>query len=152
MAGSLREIEFRDMKGLSHSACLEGNQPLSHQSNLLCLLFSWHLFPSSCLCGFQHRIADVLRFEGIAEGGAGRFALGDAFEEIGDLMDERVFVADLQTGHPPFSHVWMISIRDMDRAPAADPAFIFVFEELQAMQVVQIPKDRGVFAVDLKRV
>src|SRR5262249_14335735 len=66
-------------------------------------------------------------------------------------MDEAVFVADLQTGDPPVARVGMIAVSDMDRAPAAHAAFVLVIEVLQAMEIVQVPFDRGFFAVNFKR-
>ena len=46
----------------------------------------------------------------------------------------------------------MIAVGDVDRTPAADLPFVLVVEVLQAVQVVQVPLDRGVFAVDLEGV
>ena len=63
----------------------------------------------------------------------------EAARKIGDLMDEGVLVADLQTGHPPARHIRMIGIGDVDASPAAQAAFIAVIEKLQAVQIVQVP-------------
>ena len=73
-------------------------------------------------------------------------------DEIGELMDERVLVADLQARHPPVLHVGMIAVGDVHAAPAAHAAFVAVIEVLDAMQIVQIPERRRVLAVDLERV
>ena len=78
--------------------------------------------------------------------------LREAFEEVGDLVDEGVLVADLQAGHPPLAHVGMVAVGDVDRCASRGRAFVAVVEVLQAMQVVQVPVDRGVLAVDLERV
>ena len=67
-------------------------------------------------------------------------------------MHERVFVADLQTRHPPVLHVRVVAVGDVDAAPAAGSPFVTMIEPLQAMQIVQIPRGRGVLAVDLERV
>src|SRR4051812_38915504 len=67
-------------------------------------------------------------------------------------MHKTVLVTDLQTRHPPFVHVRMISVSDMDRAPPTYPAFILVLEVLKPMEVVQIPKNRGVFTIDFKSI
>src|SRR5687767_12844707 len=67
-------------------------------------------------------------------------------------MNETMFVADLETRHPPVLHVRMITVTDVYRTPTAGLAFIAVIEVLQAMQVVQVPKDGSVLAIDLKRV
>ena len=45
-----------------------------------------------------------------------------ASQEIGELMDERVLVADLQARHPPVLHVRMVAVGDVDAAPAAHAA------------------------------
>ena len=46
----------------------------------------------------------------------------------------------------------MIAVGDVNRAPAPQPPLVAVIEELQAMQIVQIPGNRSVLAVDLERV
>ena len=60
---------------------------------------------------FSTRIGHAIGRETLAEcrrrGLAGRHAL----EEVGELVDERVLVADLQSRHPPVLHVRMIAIR-----------------------------------------
>jgi hypothetical protein len=61
--------------------------------------------PLAGLGAGEDRIADLLRFQGVAERGARRLASREPFEKIGDLMDEGVFVTDLQTRHPPLIHV-----------------------------------------------
>ncbi len=62
-----------------------------------------------------------------------------------------MLVADLQTRHPPVLHVGLIAIADMDRPPAADNAGVTMIEILKPMQIVQIPTDRRLLAVDLER-
>src|SRR5690606_6082946 len=54
--------------------------------------------------------------------------------------------------NPPILHVGLISVANVDRAPAADHAGVSMVEPLGTVQVVEIPEDRCVFAVDLKRV
>ena len=66
-------------------------------------------------------------------------------------MNECVLVADLQARHPPRLHVGMVAVRDVDRAPAAERAFVVVAEILQTVQVVQVPFDRAMLAIDLQR-
>ena len=63
-----------------------------------------------------------------------------------------MLVADLQPRHPPVLHIGMIAVGDVDVPPAPQPAFIAMVEILQPVQIVQIPDDRCVFAVDLERV
>src|SRR5258707_15067307 len=65
-------------------------------------------------------------------------------------MDERVLIADLQSGHPPFVHVRLVAVGDVDGTPPAQAALVAMLEILQAVQVVQIPADGGVFAVYLE--
>ena len=64
-----------------------------------------------------------------------------SFQEVGDLVYERVFVADLQSRHPPFFHVGVIAsmIGDVDRLPGSQSAFVAVVEILKPVQVVQVP-------------
>src|SRR5262245_50707595 len=116
-------------------------------SNLLA-----YVRPCTSLGAGEDRIADFLGFEGVAEGGADGLFFGQAFDEVGNLVDEAVLVTDGQTGHPPFAHVGMLPVGDVNAAPAAQRTFVAVIEPLQPMQVVQIPLDRRLFAVDLKRV
>src|SRR6185437_17154656 len=46
----------------------------------------------------------------------------------------------------------MVDVGDMDRAPAAQPAFVAMIEKGKAMQVVQVPGDRSVLAIDFERI
>ena len=46
----------------------------------------------------------------------------------------------------------MLAIGDVQAAPSAQLAFVAMIEVLQPMQVVQVPHDRRVLAVDLERV
>src|SRR5438045_3251730 len=70
-------------------------------------------FPLAGASGFQDGVANVLSFERVPESGAGEFVFGERFDEVGDLVNEAMFVADLQAGHPPFAHVRMITIGDV---------------------------------------
>src|SRR5277367_2459623 len=67
-------------------------------------------------------------------------------------MNEAVFVANLQPRHPPMLHVWVITVRDVERPPAAHDSLIAMVKVLQTMKVVEVPKDRGVFAIDFERI
>ena len=87
----------------------------------------------------EHGIGHVVGEQRVAERGRRTLAFTGGREEIGGLMDEGVFVADLQPGHPPVLHVRMVAIGDVDAAPAAQAAFVAMIEILQAMQVVQVP-------------
>src|SRR5215471_13488846 len=46
----------------------------------------------------------------------------------------------------------MIAIGDMQAAPSAQLALIAMVEPLQAMEIVQVPRDRCMLAVDLQGV
>jgi hypothetical protein len=102
--------------------------------------------------GFEDGVADVLGFEGVAEGGRRGFSCLEVFEEIGDVVDEGVFVADLEAGDPPVVHVGHVAVGDVDGAPAADDGFVAVVEPVEAVEVVEVPLDGGVFAVDFEGV
>ena len=67
-------------------------------------------------------------------------------------MHKGVLVADAQAGHPPLVHVRHVAVGDMHAAPSARGGLVAVIEELQAVEVMQIPADGGVGAVDLQRV
>ena len=84
--------------------------------------------------------------------GRGRLARGQVLQEVGHLVNKGVLVADLQARHPPVLHVGLVAVGDVDRPPAAQLALVAVVEVLQAVQVVQIPLERGLLAVDLQRV
>lgn len=110
------------------------------------------VFPLAIACAIEHGVADTLRLEGVSEGGMGGFARFEAFQEIGNLVCERVFITNLQSWNPPVPHVGLIAVGDVDAAPAPDDGLIVVVEVLEAMQVVEIPRQAGVFAVDLEGV
>src|SRR5258708_18351191 len=65
-------------------------------------------------------------------------------------MNKAVLVTDLQAGYPPFVHVWMIAIGNVDAAPTAKTSFAAVLERLQAMQIMKVPTDGGVFTIDFE--
>ena len=104
----------------------------------------------AALGAVQHRVAHFLCFQRVAERRPGGFAGGESFQKIGHLVHEAMFVADLQAGNPPLRHVGMVAVGDVQRAPAAFPAVVAVIEILEPVKIVQIPGNRGVFAVDLK--
>ena len=49
-------------------------------------------------------------------------------------------------------HVRHVAVGDVDRSPAADQRIVAVVEVLQPVQVVQVPLERGLLAVDLEGV
>ena len=111
-----------------------------------------HVLPDAVLCGCEDRVADFRGLEGVVEGRVAWDTFVEALQEVGHLMDEGVFVADAKTGHPPFVHVGHVTVSDVHTTPAASGRVITVIEVLEAVQIVQIPADGGVGAVDLQRV
>ena len=94
------------------------------------------------LAGFgriEDGVADDLGGLGLAEGGAAGAAGFEGFEEIGDLVDERVLVADLQAGDTPVFHVGLVAIGDVDVVPAADDGLVRVIEDLEAVYELIMP-------------
>src|SRR5262249_1799179 len=73
-------------------------------------------------------------------------------EEVRDLMNKAVLVTDLQTGHPPVLQIRLVAVADMNAPPATHPAFVAVIEILQPMQIVQVPEDRRVLAIDFESI
>ena len=111
-----------------------------------------HFFPVLRLSGLQDGVANELSFQGITEGWACRFALGYALQEIGHLMNEAMFVANLQAWHPPLTHVRMVTICHMNCAPTPNAALIAMLEILQTVQIVQVPENGGMFTINLERI
>ena len=46
----------------------------------------------------------------------------------------------------------MIAVGDVQRTPSAQPALVTMVEILEPMKIMEIPEDRGMFAIDLQRV
>src|SRR6266436_5926175 len=67
-------------------------------------------------------------------------------------MNKRMFITDLQSWHPPFIHVGMIAIRDVQRSPTAHASFVAMIKILQAVQIMQVPENRSMFAVDFESI
>ncbi len=109
-----------------------------------------HILPLPVFRGIQNGVANVLGFERIAESGRSRLSVDRRLDEVSDLMHESMLVTNLQTRYPPLVHVGMITIGDVDGAPSAQAALILVIEELQAVQIMEIPGDGGILAVDFK--
>ena len=110
-----------------------------------------HVFPSAVLCRIEHCVADLGGLEGVAEGGVARGTFVEALQKVGHLMDKGVLVADAQAGHPPLVHVRHVAVCDVYAAPAARGRLVAVIEELQTVEVMQIPADGGVGTIDLQR-
>src|SRR6516162_8565174 len=108
------------------------------------------LFPPAGLGRTEHGVNHSLCLQGILEGRLGRLVSIKRIQKVCDLVDEGVFEPDGQARHPPMGHVRMLSVRNMDRSPAAERAFVLVVEPLQPVQIVQIPGERSMFAIDLQ--
>ncbi len=113
----------------------------------------FHVDPLLGFGGLEDGVADVLRVEGVFEVGVGFFGarIVEAFEKFERAMDEGVFVAEAEAGNPPVADVGLIAVGDMDAAPAASFAGHGVVKVGEAVEVVQIPGERFVFAVDFER-
>ena len=70
--------------------------------------------PGPIAGGRQDRIADLGGLVGVSEGRRTWHALVEGLDEVRDLMDEAVLVADAEARHPPSIHVRLIAIGDMD--------------------------------------
>jgi hypothetical protein len=60
-----------------------------------------------------------------------------------------VLVADSEAGHPPLAEIGVVAVGDQDRGPATELALDAVVEPGDAIEVVQVPGERAVLAVDL---
>ena len=110
------------------------------------------VLPAALGCRGEDSIAYFRGFEGIPESRIAGFATAERGEEIRNLMNEGVFVADTETRNPPFVEIGVVTITDMDAAPASDHALVRVIEILEAIEIVKIPPDGRILAVDFERV
>src|SRR5215469_6080653 len=85
-----------------------------------------YLLPLFCPCGFQHCVGYEIGSQAVPKGWGSRAILGEGEKEIGTLVNEGVFVADLQSRNPPVFHVWMVSVGDVNTLPPAQVALIAV--------------------------
>ncbi len=79
-----------------------------------------------------------------------RLASFQRFQKIGNLVDECVFVTDVQTGNPPIAHVRHVTIANVNTAPTTHNRVVTMIKVLQAVKVVQIPADRCMLTIDLE--
>src|SRR5579863_9102110 len=111
-----------------------------------------NILPSSGFRGAENGICHILGCQGVPERRLRALTFAERDQEIRELMNEGVLVADLQSRHPPALHIRMVAISDVNAPPAAQAPFIAMIEPLQTMQIVQIPDRRRVFAIDFERV
>ena len=110
------------------------------------------VFPTT-LCGRgQDRITDLGGFKGIAEGWITGLPTAQGRQEVCHLMHEGVLVTDTEPGNPPLVEITVVTVTDVNAAPAADRALVGVVEILKPVKVVEIPADGGIFTVDLEGV
>src|SRR6476660_7023244 len=89
-------------------------------------------FPAAGFGRPEDSVGHEISGEAVAEGWRRRPAGPQTVDEVRNLMDERVLVADLQSRHPPMFHIRMVAVADVQGAPAAQPAFVAVIKILQA--------------------
>src|SRR5262245_16632751 len=88
----------------------------------------------------------------VPEGGRCLLAGAECLQKICELVNECVFVSDLQTRDPPAFHIRMIAVGHMDASPASDLPFVPMIEELDSMQIVQVPGGGSTLAIDFERI
>jgi len=97
------------------------------------LLAHGRTLPPTAFGGLQHGICHVVSGEGVAKRRRQGLASYSGDQKLGELMNERMFVPDLQAGHPPVLHIRMITIGDVNAAPAPQLPFVTMVEPLEAM-------------------
>src|SRR5262245_15246436 len=70
-------------------------------------------FPPLGTRGLEHRVCDVVGGEAVSERRAHALAFAGRAQEIRKLVDEGVFVPDLQARHPPVLHVRVVAVCDV---------------------------------------
>src|SRR5579863_990940 len=109
-----------------------------------------NILPSSGFRGAENGICHILGCQGVPERRLRALTFAERDQEIRELMNEGVLVADLQSRHPPALHIGMIAIRHMNASPAAQARFIAMIEELDAMQIMQVPHGGSVLTIDFE--
>ena len=115
-------------------------------------LGAFHIDPLTGLRGLEHGVADVLRPEGIAEVRIGFFGAWviEALHELNGTMDEGMFVAEAEARDPPVAGVRVVAIGDVDAGPAACFSWDVMVEVSEAVEIVEVPREGFVMAVDLE--
>ena len=67
-------------------------------------------------------------------------------------MDERMLITNLKTWNPPITHIGLVPVRNVNASPASYNRLVRMIEILEPMQIMQIPSDTCVFAVDFQGV
>ena len=63
-----------------------------------------------------------------------------------------MLVADLQVWNPSVLHVGMVVVRDVQAAPIAHSSFVTMIKVLEPMEIVEIPEDGGMLAIDFESI
>ena len=111
-----------------------------------------NFLPLTTFCAVEYGLADLLGFEGITEGGVAGFSGFDGRDEVGDLVNEGMFVTDLESRDPPFVHIGHIAIGAVDLVPATDNGVVTVIEVFESVKVMEVPLNGGFFSVDFEGV
>ena len=100
-----------------------------------------NLFPTTALSGIQYSFANVLGFQCISEVRAQGtlFAGSVSFDKVSELIDKAVLVSDVESGNPPFVHVWVLAsiVGYVNGAPTSGLGiFLVVLVVLEPVKVV----------------
>src|SRR4029453_17086012 len=76
------------------------------------VLLTPNLLPLPGLSRLEDRVGHEVGRQAVAERGCQRLALRGGIDEVGELVDERVLVADLEAGHPPVLHGGLGALRE----------------------------------------
>src|SRR3954453_16209089 len=115
--------------------------------------------PGTGFRGLEHRVADSLGFEAVAEVGAHALTALDCADEVGEGVQERVLVADGGTGYPVMTHPGGLGVGHVDLAPAREMRLsllpgleLLVLEVLEMLGVFEVEADAAVGSVQLEGV
>src|SRR5262249_23416178 len=97
-----------------------------------CLSWS-NSFPLTRLRRPQNGIRNIIRRQALSECRRCLFVGSECLQEIGELVNECMFISNLQARHPPTLHIRMIAIGHMNPSPAAHQSFVTMIEVLNSM-------------------
>ena len=109
--------------------------------------------PPTLLIGFLNRRQYALVFQTIFERRLRRLAFSTGIYEIGDRVNERVFVANAVAGRPPVAHIRLHAIAFGNKYVAEPAAILGVIAvvKFQPVHVFEIKINRAFAAVDFNR-
>ena len=115
-------------------------------------LGAFHVNPLAGFGGLEDGVANVLGAEGVAEVGEGFLGawVVEALHELDSSVDEGMLVTKAEAGDPPISGVGVVAVRDMDAGPPSGFAGDVVIEVGETVEVVEVPGERLVVAVDFE--